>query len=114
MHFLHQMHHNGCGSLYFSFVEFPRYLSSARLAKSCPPSPNAIANPSIEAPKTIENAASTVCRASPSSSSAMEIAKIQITKRIDQLQIFGERTPAFTEASSAARDKKFANTNPRN
>src|SRR5450631_599047 len=63
--------YSGCGSLYFSFSVSPRCLSSARRARSCPPSPNAIASPRMEAPKTIETAAITVCRASPSSSSAM-------------------------------------------
>ena len=62
----------------------------------------------------IEKAEITVCRATPSSSKVIEIARIQITKRIDQLRILGEGCPALTAARSAVRDKKFAVIKPRN
>ena len=44
----------------------------------------------------------------------MVIAKIQMTKRIDQLSAFGEEYPAFTAASNAARERKFAMIKPKN
>src|SRR5580700_9734021 len=68
----------------------------------------------MNAPNTMENAAITVCLATPSSSRAIAMARIQIPKRTDQLTIFGDAYPAFTAARSAARDRKFAITSPRN
>ena len=82
--------HSGCGSLSVAFLGSPKYFSRNFRARSCPPNPNAIASPNIVAPNTIENAAITVCLANPSSSSVIVIARIQITKRIDQLRILAE------------------------
>src|SRR5271170_6285911 len=59
--------HNGCGSLPFSFLLSPKYLSRALRANSCPPMPKASASANIKAPKTIEKAEITVCLAKPSS-----------------------------------------------
>ena len=60
----------------------------------------------------IEKAEITVSLATPSCSKVIEIVSIQIRKRIDQLRILAERSPALTAARSAARDKKFAVINP--
>src|SRR4029077_6085302 len=83
-------HYSGWGSSVFSFFRSLKLRSRNSRAICCPPSPKAMANPSINAPNTIENAAITVSRATLSSSSAMVIAKIQITNRIDQLRVFGD------------------------
>src|SRR6267154_1934921 len=82
--------HSGRGSSLFSrFFSFKLRSRNSR-ARSCPPNPNAIAKPSMNAPKIIENAAITVCLATPTTSKAIAIASAQITKRIDQLTIFGD------------------------
>jgi len=68
----------------------PRLRSRKSRARSFPPKPNAIANPNMKAPKIMEKAAITVCRATPTCSKAIEIAKAQITNRMDQLSSFGD------------------------
>ena len=108
--------YRGDGSSSFSrSLSFPpKYRSRVWRARSRPPNPKAIATANITAPNAIENAETTVWRASPTCSSAMETARMEITNRTNPLHNRGERYPAFTAVSNAARDRKFAASTPTN
>ena len=80
----------------------------------CRPMPNAIAKPSIRAPKAIPKATSMVCSARPSSSKTIDKTKTMMMLRTARLRSRGEGTFAFTAASRAAREKKLAASSPKN
>src|SRR5271165_4117191 len=76
--------------------------------------PNAIAKPSIRAPKAIPKATSIVCSARPSSSKAIDNTKTMKMLRRARLKTRGEGTFALTAANRAAREKKLAASSPKN
>ena len=81
-------------------------------AASRPPSPNAIASPSIRAPNVIAKAVSTTAVASPSCSSAITTPMAITSSRSAPLSSRAPGRPAFTDASSVARQRKLPTRKP--
>src|SRR5215510_14360536 len=102
-----------CGAASASRAFFARSCCSmSSLAASRPPSPKAMASPSMSAPNVIANAVSATVVASPSCSSAITAPMAMTSTRSAPLISRAPGSPAFTDASSVARQRKLPTRKP--